>query len=149
MVDIDEGSVVINSVVEMTTNHSDSIESLHDIPEIPEESAKLFTKVCKKALYQHDLVELQRYVIFFPRYIGWFMVFNATFNNISVILWSVLLVEETGVPEANHRLRYMNLVECVAGILLQMKGQFTIGKLKTSCFLYSVDLYGSESSIFM
>jgi hypothetical protein len=30
-----------------------------------------------------------------------FMVFNATFNNISVILWrSVLLVEETG---ENHR----------------------------------------------
>jgi hypothetical protein len=28
------------------------------------------------------------------------MVFNVTFNNISVILWqSVLLVEETGVPE--------------------------------------------------
>jgi hypothetical protein len=27
------------------------------------------------------------------------LVFNATFNNISVILlWSVLLVEETGVP---------------------------------------------------
>ena len=120
MVDIDEGSVVINPVVEMTSNHSDSIESLHDIPEIPEESAKLFTKVCKKALYQHDLVELQRYVIFFPRYIGWFVVFNATFNNISVILWSVLLVEETGVPEENHRLRYINLVECVDGILLQM-----------------------------
>jgi hypothetical protein len=33
-----------------------------------------------------------------------FMVFNATFNNISVISWqSVLLVEETGVPEENHR----------------------------------------------
>ena len=32
-----------------------------------------------------------------------FMVFNATFNNISVISWrSVLLVEETGVPEENH-----------------------------------------------
>jgi hypothetical protein len=31
------------------------------------------------------------------------MVFNATFNNISVILWpSVLLVEETGVPRENH-----------------------------------------------
>jgi hypothetical protein len=29
----------------------------------------------------------------------WFMVFSATFNNISVILWwSVLLMEETGVP---------------------------------------------------
>ena len=33
-----------------------------------------------------------------------FMVFNATFNNISVISWrSVLLVEETGVPGENHR----------------------------------------------
>ena len=32
------------------------------------------------------------------------MVFNATFNNISVISWrSVLLVEETGVPIENHR----------------------------------------------
>jgi len=32
------------------------------------------------------------------------MVFNATFNNISVILWqSVLLVEETGVPGENYR----------------------------------------------
>jgi len=31
------------------------------------------------------------------------MVFNATFNNISVIWWrSVLLVEETGVPGENH-----------------------------------------------
>ena len=32
------------------------------------------------------------------------MVFNATFNNISVISWrSVLLLEETGVPWENHR----------------------------------------------
>ena len=32
------------------------------------------------------------------------MVFNATFNNISVISWrSVLLVEETAVPRENHR----------------------------------------------
>jgi hypothetical protein len=31
------------------------------------------------------------------------MVFNATFNNISVISWrSVLLMEETGVPRENH-----------------------------------------------
>ena len=31
------------------------------------------------------------------------MVFNVTFNNISVISWgSVLLVEETGLPEENH-----------------------------------------------
>ena len=34
----------------------------------------------------------------------WFMVFNATVNNISVMSWwSVLLVEETGVPGENHR----------------------------------------------
>ena len=32
-----------------------------------------------------------------------FMVFNATFNNFSVISWrSVLFVEETGVPGENH-----------------------------------------------
>jgi hypothetical protein len=32
------------------------------------------------------------------------MVFNATFNNISVrSWWSVLLVVETGVPGENHR----------------------------------------------
>ena len=35
----------------------------------------------------------------------WFMVLNATFNNISVISWwSVLLVEETREPGENHRL---------------------------------------------
>jgi hypothetical protein len=35
---------------------------------------------------------------------GRVIMFNATFNNISVILWrSVLLVEETGVPGENHR----------------------------------------------
>jgi hypothetical protein len=32
------------------------------------------------------------------------MVFNATFNSISVIpWWSVLLVEETEIPGENHR----------------------------------------------
>ena len=31
------------------------------------------------------------------------MMFNATFNNISAILWrSVLMVEETGIPGENH-----------------------------------------------
>jgi hypothetical protein len=34
----------------------------------------------------------------------WFMVRNATFNNMSVTLWrSVLLVEEAGVPGEKHR----------------------------------------------
>ena len=40
-----------------------------------------------------------------PEVILWVrvMMFNATFNNISVILgWSVLLVEETGVIGENH-----------------------------------------------
>jgi hypothetical protein len=38
-------------------------------------------------------------------FILWFfMAFNATYNNISVITWrSVLLVEETGGPGENHR----------------------------------------------
>ena len=39
-------------------------------------------------------------------YLVWFgfMVFNATFNNISAISWqSVLLVEETRVPRKNHQ----------------------------------------------
>ena len=49
-------------------------------------------------IYKHynlPFRELEQY----GRYVGWFMMFNATFNNISVILWqSVLLVEETGVP---------------------------------------------------
>jgi hypothetical protein len=39
------------------------------------------------------------------KFIVCLMVFNATFNNISVISWrSVLLVEEAGVPGENHRL---------------------------------------------
>jgi hypothetical protein len=36
---------------------------------------------------------------------GFFMVFNTTSNNISAISWwSILLVEEPGVPGENHRL---------------------------------------------
>jgi hypothetical protein len=34
----------------------------------------------------------------------WFIVFNATFSNISAISWwPVLVVEEAGVPGENHR----------------------------------------------
>jgi hypothetical protein len=36
--------------------------------------------------------------------IDWFVVFNVTFNNISLISWlSVLLVEEIGVHGENHQ----------------------------------------------
>ena len=48
---------------------------------------------------------VQRTESFLYKIQGWFrfMVFNATFNNISVISWwSVLLVEETAVPRENH-----------------------------------------------
>jgi len=35
---------------------------------------------------------------------AWVIVFNATFNNILAISWrSVLLVEETGLPQEKHR----------------------------------------------
>jgi hypothetical protein len=39
-----------------------------------------------------------------PRQLVWLVVFNASFNNISAILWRlVLLVEETGVPSEKYR----------------------------------------------
>ena len=42
-------------------------------------------------------------ILIFEVRVCWFMVFNATFNNISAISWrSVLLVEETEVPGENH-----------------------------------------------
>ena len=54
--------------------------------------------------HDRQLVEGAQYLI---EVIGggwWFVVFNATFNNISVISWwSVLLVEETGVLGEDHR----------------------------------------------
>jgi hypothetical protein len=47
----------------------------------------------------------------------WFMVFNATFNNISAISWrSVLLVEEIGVP-STCRKSLTNLSHNVVKIL--------------------------------
>ena len=54
-----------------------------------------------------DKSELSRQIIRTSLNNVWlgFMVFNANYNNISVIPWqSVLLVEETGVPGENHRL---------------------------------------------
>jgi hypothetical protein len=68
----------------------------------------------------------------------WFMVFNATFNNISAISWrSILLVEETGVhgeqhsPVASHlqiteldihiRFYYYHCVDTSSGGLLVQK----------------------------
>jgi hypothetical protein len=53
--------------------------------------------------YQNQFPTTDQLLIFIDhqpniKHYGWFMVLNATFNNISVILWqSVLLVEETRV----------------------------------------------------
>ena len=52
------------------------------------------------------LIRLRNIILHRTKWIGlvWFMVFNATFYNISVISWrSVLLVEDTWVPRENHR----------------------------------------------
>ena len=55
---------------------------------------------------------------------GWFMVFNATFNNISVISWqSVLLVEETRVPWDDV---IPLVVSGALSIILQMQGKITL-----------------------
>ena len=36
--------------------------------------------------------------------IGWFMMLNATFiNSLTISWWSILLMEEAGVPGENHR----------------------------------------------
>jgi hypothetical protein len=46
------------------------------------------------------------------------MVFDATFNNISVLSWRpVLLVEETGVPGKNHQ-SATSLNDLIQGFLL-------------------------------
>jgi hypothetical protein len=51
----------------------------------------------------HGLAYRKYNVVLFHRFRFRFMVFNATFNNISVIWWwSVLLVEESIVPRENH-----------------------------------------------
>ena len=45
------------------------------------------------------------FTIYTNNKVGWFMMFKAIFNDISVISWRsvFLLVEETGVPGENHR----------------------------------------------
>jgi hypothetical protein len=64
--------------------------------------------IFRNVFWTNQIKLLQVYLILtVSRPTGWlvgFMVFNATFNNISVISWrSILLVEETGEPGENHR----------------------------------------------
>ena len=68
--------------------------------------------VVDRTIYQYNVVDfihvfiLLCVVVLCLTYgLVWFIVFNATFNNISVISWwSALLVEETGVSGEKHRL---------------------------------------------
>jgi len=57
------------------------------------------------------------------------MVFNATFNNISVISWwLVLLVEEIRVPGENHKQKVLDYF--ILFIKEERKSQNTILKIK-------------------
>ena len=65
-------------------------------------SSFLIIFVCQEILWKCYYPTLNCFV-FYKLSVCCFMVFNATFNNISVILWrSVLLEEETGGPRENH-----------------------------------------------
>jgi hypothetical protein len=65
------------------------------------------------------------------------MVFNATFNNISAMSWwSVLLVEETGVPGENHRTvasHWQTLSYNVVHLVLIVIRTHNIGVMDTDC----------------
>jgi len=54
--------------------------------------------------FVRDSLSTEHYFTMLVLFVACSMVFNATFNNISVISWrSVLLVEQTGGPGENHR----------------------------------------------
>jgi hypothetical protein len=84
------------------------------------------------------------------------MVFNATFNNISVISWrSVLLVEETGVPGENHRpaashrqtlsLNVESSIPRLSGFRThKVSGDLNLGKLKLKKRNQQTKLYTIE-----
>jgi hypothetical protein len=79
-----------------------------NVSKIPIFSSKLFaTKPSKRPCNRQNLKgKKSNDEILLQENQGWIrvMMFSATFNNILVISWlSIILVEETGVPEENHR----------------------------------------------
>ena len=80
------------------------------------------------------------------------MVFNATFNNISVIPWrSVLLVQETGVPGENHRPQVTDKCICISDspnfprewpslLKKTLLECFLSGPLQNVCFLCETEI---------
>ena len=76
----------------------------------------------------------------------WLMVFNATFNNISVISWlSVLLVEETGVPGENRRPVRKSLTNFITQCCMEYTLSWTRFEPKT-LVLIGTDCTGSCKS---
>jgi hypothetical protein len=85
-------------------------------------------KILKVIIFSNKRIRMF-WILFRFRYTV--MVFNATFNNISVILWrSVLLVEETGVPLKNHQpvashwqTLWQNVISstpCLSGLIIKV-----------------------------
>jgi hypothetical protein len=71
----------------------------------------------------------------------WFMVFNATFNNISFISWqSILLVDETGVPRETTDLSQVNdklshIMLCLVHLTKYYLNTFMQFKIIYYCYL--------------
>ena len=80
-----------------------------DGPQLTREAHMIEPHICYRRIDAHKKMTLRMKTIELPnlQYMAlmvWFMVFNATFNNISVISWQpVLLVEETRLPWENYR----------------------------------------------
>jgi hypothetical protein len=84
----------------------------------------------------------------------WFMVFNVTCNNISVISWqSVLLMEEAGVPNENHWPSTSHWQTLSHNVVLMMNRDSNENKMKVhkpfnlkSNWIYMFDLIGRHHS---
>jgi hypothetical protein len=60
----------------------------------------MYAVICRKHIYSGYVLNY----LWIDWLIDWFIVFNATFSNISATSWRpVLVVEEAGVPGENHR----------------------------------------------
>jgi hypothetical protein len=83
----------------LKTYHKLSLVSIGDLSwETKEDKSYFKVSIIKVTLISDLRITCSRTWL-----VGWFMVFNATFNKISVISWeSVLLMEETRVPGENH-----------------------------------------------
>ena len=83
------------------------------------------------------------------KYVGlvWFVVFNATFNNISVISWlSVLLVEETGVPGENHR-HVTSHWQTLSHIVVSNRMHLSLSGIQTHNVSLNIVLYYNKSPV--